>query len=41
MPHLPDLMYCVILKVMSDDTLATSDKDPVVESPQEIVSFVP
>lgn len=41
MPRLPDLMYCVILKVMLDDTLATCDKNPVAESPHEKVTLVP
>ena len=41
MPHLFDLMYLVILKVMLDDTLTTCDNNPVVESPHEVVTLLP
>ena len=41
MPHLFDLMYLVILKVMLDDTLTTCDNNPIVESPQEVVTLLP
>lgn len=41
MAHLFDLMNLVILKVMLDDTLTTCDNNPVVESPHEVVTFLP
>ena len=41
MPQLFDLMYLVILKVMLDDTLTTSDNNPIVESPHEVVTLLP
>ena len=40
MPHLFDLMYLVILKVMLDETLTTCNNNPIVESPHEVVTLL-